>query len=181
LRELPHQICFDLLPYICATLPCSDGDGIFNDLVLATLAMLFSAFRSLFVISASVRHVSAATNYASNAEAALTALMKWYNNSTGIWDTTGWWNSANALTMLGDFAAVDRNRKSEAQYVFSNSIVQAQNYNLGISKIITADYNIQTIANDSAAVNPKGFLNGYYDDEGWWALAWIQAYDVTGD
>jgi predicted alpha-1,6-mannanase (GH76 family) len=22
------------------------------------------------------------------------------------------------------------------------------------------------------------FLNPYYDDEGWWALAWVKAYDV---
>jgi predicted alpha-1,6-mannanase (GH76 family) len=77
--------------------------------------------------------------------------------------------------------------KNQVNAVYANSIVAAPNYNLGlgISKIVTEDYNIQTVYTistgfDSQQGNPKGFLNGYYDDEGWWALAWIQAYDVTG-
>ena len=42
----------------------------------------------------------------------------------------------------------------ELDTVFSNSFQQAQKAN-------------------------SGFLKDYYDDEGWWALAWIAAYDLT--
>lgn len=31
------------------------------------------------------------------------------------------------------------------------------------------------------ASNGGTFLNTFYDDEGWWAMGWIKAYDVTKD
>ena len=32
-----------------------------------------------------------------------------------------------------------------------------------------------------AQASHANFVNMYYDDDGWWALAWIDAYDVTGN
>jgi predicted alpha-1,6-mannanase (GH76 family) len=82
------------------------------------------------------------------------ALQGWYDPVTGLYKTTGWWNSGNAITVLIDYSRVS----NSSQYlpVLANTYVAAQNTN-------------------------RGFLNQYNDDEGWWALAWIDAYDLTGN
>ncbi len=78
-------------------------------------------------------------------------LQAWYNSGTGLWNSTGWWNSANALTVLIDEVRTSGDTHYEP--------VIARTYALNIH---------------------SEFLNDYYDDEGWWALAWIDAYDLTG-
>ncbi|MBO0744163.1 MAG: glycoside hydrolase family 76 protein, partial [Candidatus Dormibacteraeota bacterium] len=98
-----------------------------------------------------VRADSQATD-GSEAQAATAALQQWYNASNGQFNTTGWWNSANALNAIIDYTA----RTGDTSYVGD----------LGNSFTVNAG---------------GGFLNGFYDDEGWWALTWINAYDLTGD
>ncbi|MBN9389199.1 MAG: glycoside hydrolase family 76 protein [Chloroflexi bacterium] len=88
----------------------------------------------------------------SNAADGMAALQGWYNTTTGTWDSTGWWNSANALETVIDYTA------RTGLTTYSESISN------------TFDVNSKT-----------NFLNEYYDDEGWWAISWIKAYDLTGD
>lgn len=128
------------------------------------------------------------TNYrpnVSHAQSAILALQQWYNETTGLWETTGWWNSANALTMLADFVAVDSSLDSVAEHVFQNTFSQAQKASLETVKIMTP-YSVTTYTGPQfppGITSPKnsfaGFLNDYYDDEGWWALAWLKIYDLT--
>lgn len=82
------------------------------------------------------------------------ALQSWYSPASGLYSTTGWWNAANAITVLVDYSKVSGSKKYLP--VLRNTF-------------------------DRAPATHAGFLNEFYDDEGWWALAWIDAYDLTGD
>ncbi len=105
-----------------------------------------------------------ASPYLQDAGDAVKTLQTWYDPSTGLYKTTGWWNSANAITVLVDYARVSKS--TEYNPVLANTFAAAQK---------TADPERKTQAPKTRA----GFLNKYLDDEGWWALAWIDAYDLT--
>ncbi|WP_058189043.1 glycoside hydrolase family 76 protein [Terracidiphilus gabretensis] len=93
-------------------------------------------------------------SYHQRAALGIKRLQAWYDPATGLYKTTGWWNSANAITTLADYTQVT----GDKQYadVFPTTLSAAQH-------------------------KSAGFLNDYYDDEGWWALAWIDVYDITRD
>lgn len=80
----------------------------------------------------------------------MATLDEFYNQRTGLWDATGWWNSANALETTIDYTS----KTGDKAY-------------------------LSRIANTFAKNCRRKFLNEFYDDEGWWALAWIKAFDLT--
>ena len=115
-----------------------------------------SSMRILFIFLAGVLSLPASPAFAADdsyglqVQQAVDRLQEWYQPATGLWATTGWWNSANALTAVIDFSRAAK----------------------------TTRY--QSVLDESFAQHKfSGFLNDYYDDEGWWALAWIDAYDLT--
>jgi predicted alpha-1,6-mannanase (GH76 family) len=52
--------------------------------------------------------------------------------------------------------------------------------NLNIESYLSfANYYFETTLVAAPASNGGSFLNDYYDDEGWWAMAWVRIYDLT--
>jgi predicted alpha-1,6-mannanase (GH76 family) len=93
-------------------------------------------------------------DYRACAAAGIAALQHWYRPRTGRWRTTGWWNAANALTAVIAYTQ----RTGDPTYA-------------------------GTVERTFVAARRKSadFINEYYDDNGWWALAWIAAFDLTGE
>ena len=92
----------------------------------------------------------AADDFNANSAAAAVTLQHFYGKN-GLWHTAGWWNAANCVEALESVAAADN----------------GQTY-------------LPVLANTFKLNDRTNFLNDYYDDEGWWTLAWIHAYDLTG-
>ncbi|KAL5338941.1 glycosyl hydrolase family 76-domain-containing protein [Aspergillus crustosus] len=161
--------------------------------------MLSSALSvvTLALITSSTADTAIPTTAASISRAVTAAetLQTWYNPATGIWDTCGWWNGANCFTTIANLAALNHSEPVHgiATDVFQNTFSVAPNSNPNPARRGDSSY---TTANGTAYVNslpdgereqvPTGaanaslWLDGSYDDDAWWGLAWIAAYDVTG-
>lgn len=100
-------------------------------------------------------------------QAGVATLQRWYVQRTGLYQSTGWWNAGNAITTLVDAMRIGLPRTNEA--IVNNTFARAQ-------MVVPKEQQTGELAKMSGA---PGFLNDYYDDEGWWALAWIDAYDLT--
>ncbi|KAI1083403.1 glycoside hydrolase family 76 protein [Whalleya microplaca] len=127
--------------------------------------------------------------YKSETVDALKTLQTWYNGNTGLWDTTGWWNSANCLTVLADYAALDAVGSATLNIpgILQNTYEQAQKTTVQATKKLstaglpTSSYTRVSKVSKRDAITKRGFdnfLNDYLDDEGWWALAMIHSHDI---
>ncbi|RKF81915.1 putative glycosyl hydrolase family 76 [Golovinomyces cichoracearum] len=93
-------------------------------------------------------------DYAAHALAGINQLQTWYDFEDGLWDKA-WWPSANIVTMMAGLQEYfPYHIRSLTDVIFPNTLEKT----------------------------PKrfpDFINEFYDDELWWALAWIKVYDIT--
>ena len=121
--------------------------------------------------------VSVQADYKANAEAAFQVLQQYYNTTSGIWDTCGWWNGANCMTAIADLAAADSSILGTVTSVFAHTYTQAPQVNPAtqVLKIATPENIITTYGTppgntssaDPADGNPTGYIDSCNDDNAW--------------
>lgn len=149
------------------------------------------AARAAVIVSPGLIQRADQAQYTANTETAVQTLNSWYNVGSGLWDTTGWWNSGNCLTVLADFAAIntpEANKLNIGGYM-ANTFTNAQKAKLKATKsyspkgLVTTNYTRPSPEQrrQLSTRGFSGFINDYYDDEGWWALALLHSFAVNGD
>ncbi|MBP2336837.1 putative alpha-1,6-mannanase (GH76 family) [Saccharothrix coeruleofusca] len=98
------------------------------------------------------------------ADGAAEALMYSYRPHEGWW-ASSWWNSAATLTALVDYAARTGNRRYDW--------VVARTFDVNRGVFPAGQRGSDPIEGD--------FVSRAIDDSAWWGLAWIAAYDHTGE
>lgn len=93
-------------------------------------------------------------------------LQEWYNSETGLWETTSWWNGANALTALIKYGQLTDDVSLIT--VVDNTFLKTKQFEVPANE-------------ERDAWICTNYINDYYDDEGWWALAWLDAWEWTGN
>lgn len=152
-------------------------------------------FKTSYLASALLLLAARASAQTANAEAAFATLQEWYDPVTGLWNTAGWWNGANAMTVIAELAAVDASIVQDAISIFETtfSVAPSVNPSNGVEKSVSTNGLIQTTypagwPNNTISkraiqdsTDPTVWLDGANDDAEWWGLAWVAAYDVTGN
>lgn len=150
-----------------------DGKGILDDAAhiknkvdsSGKIALQLHASDELFIRYKDIKIMTLSVPTDQFTRKAIESLQKWYNPETGLWNTTNWWNAANALTGIIRYTKTTGDKSFES--IIENTFGKTQK----ITFPATEKHGEYTFEN---------FINEYYDDEGWWALAWIEAFDLTG-
>jgi predicted alpha-1,6-mannanase (GH76 family) len=81
------------------------------------------------------------------------ALQAFYTQETGLYNVSDWWTSANQIETV-----IDYQRE-------------------------TGDPTYFDVLDNTFSKNSAGDFDhfGYYDDDGWWGIVWVKAYDLTHD
>ena len=124
-----------------------------NSRISKCLTVLLPAIFCFVFVVGSLRSEEA--DPAKRARLEIRVMQQWYDKNSGLWwGKMGWWNSANALTTIIRYSKFTGDRRSFP--MIEHTFQQARRF------------------------HDKNFINEFYDDGGWWGLAWVEAYELTG-
>ncbi|TDW21189.1 glycoside hydrolase family 76 protein [Kribbella kalugense] len=96
--------------------------------------------------------------------AAADALMYSYQPYTAWW-LSSWWNSAVAVTTLMDYQ--QRTRRTDLRWI--------------VNEVFEKNKGVFPAGQKSGDALEGNFISRAIDDTEWWGIAWVEAYDLTGD